>query len=71
MRLSSPREKEVWEVRVVKLVANMDAVTLRQSVQLHANVPTSPGFVRGYMEVSAKRERAGKFTTQRCWSDVY
>lgn len=34
--------------RVVKLVANMEADTFRQSEQLHTNVSTSPGGVNGW-----------------------
>lgn len=33
---------------VVKLVAKTEAVTLRQSVQLHRKVDTSPGALRGW-----------------------
>lgn len=34
--------------RDVKLVANIDAETFRQSEQWHTNVPLSPGSVSGY-----------------------
>lgn len=46
-RLDSPRRCLRWEERTVKLEANMEAVILRQSVQLQMNVVTKPGPWRG------------------------
>lgn len=47
VRLSSPRVKRVWVSRDVKLVANAEADTLRQSAQWQTNVLASPGAFNG------------------------
>lgn len=47
--LSRPRTCLVSEAKTVKLLANMLAVILRQSVQLQTKVPTKPGALVGYV----------------------
>jgi hypothetical protein len=53
VRLSSPRVKRVWVSRAVKLVANMDAETFRQSAQWQTKVLARPGSFKGYSFVSS------------------
>jgi hypothetical protein len=57
VRLSSPRTKRVCESSEVKLVANMEAETLRQSVQWQTKVPWRPGALRGWASAIVQPER--------------
>jgi hypothetical protein len=53
---------------MTKLDANMDAVILRQSVQLHTNVSTRPGAVTGCGTLAALlvEGEAGEEETNEC-----
>ena len=58
-RLDSPRIWVTWESATVMFEANIEAVILRQSVQLQTKVLMRPGLVVGWWGVSIWRAYGG------------